>query len=108
MPTVPRKRLDHLLRQGYSEGFTNRQGKLSVLDTAKQRWFETLPKSVAAVRGFYDYSEGAQPDRTADEALQEFEDNFPALRREIVSNCWRPPFRQSPLMPQIYLTGPIQ
>jgi hypothetical protein len=74
------------------EGFTNPQGKFSVLDTAKQRWFETLPKSVAAVRGFYDYSEGAQPDQTADEAFQKFEDNFPALRREIVSNCWRPAF----------------
>jgi hypothetical protein len=41
---------------------------------------------VAAIKGFYDYSEGAEPDQTADEAFHEFENQFPSLRRELVSN----------------------
>lgn len=47
--------------------------------------FESSPGSVAATHGYYDYSEGTNPDTTADEAFAEFENNFPTLRRELVA-----------------------
>lgn len=84
----PRGRLDHLLPQGYLEGFTNpsNHGRLSVFSIERQQWFETIPRKVAAIKGFYDYSPGSAPDQTADQAFKEFEDRFPNVRRELVSN----------------------
>ena len=85
---APRNRLDHLLPQGYLEGFIDaaKGTTLSVLDIQKQRWFESGTRNVAAIRGFYDYSPGSAPDQTADEAFAKFEDRFPNVRRELVSN----------------------
>jgi hypothetical protein len=83
----PRGRLDHLLPQGYLEGFTNpyKPGRLSVFSVERQQWFESAPRRVAAINGFYDYSPGSAPDQTADQAFKEFEDRFPNVRRELVS-----------------------
>ena len=39
-------------------------------------WFESSPGSVAAERAFYDYSDGSEPDATADQAFAEFENIF--------------------------------
>jgi Protein of unknown function (DUF4238) len=84
----PRGRLDHLLPQGYLEGFTNPStpGRLSVFSIERQRWFESTPRKVAAINGFYDYSPDSASDQTADQAFKEFEDRFPNVRRELVAS----------------------
>ena len=81
-----RGRLDHLLPQGYLNGFTDPStpGQLSVYDIRNQRWFESGTARVAAIKGFYDYSHGSDPDKTADEAFKEFEEKFPNIVRELV------------------------
>jgi hypothetical protein len=82
----PRGRLDHLLPQGYLQGFTNPStGRLSVFSIERQQWFESAPRQVAAINGFYDYSPGSAPDQTADQSFKEFEDGFPKVRRELVA-----------------------
>jgi hypothetical protein len=80
-----RNRLDHLLPQGYLEGFTapSTPGQLSVFDCRDQRWFETGTAVVGAVRGFYDYTEGTEPGQDADEAFANLETRFPAVRRDL-------------------------
>jgi hypothetical protein len=82
-----RNRLDHILPQGYLDGFTipSKEGRLWVLNIERRNWFESSPSTVAAERAFYDYSEGSEPDATADQAFAEFERNFPPLRRELVA-----------------------
>jgi hypothetical protein len=90
----PRGRRDHLLPQGYLEGFANPSGpgRLSVFNVERQQWFESTPRRVAAIHGFYDYSPGSAPDQTADQAFKEFEDGFPNVRRELVAkgfSGWR-------------------
>jgi hypothetical protein len=82
-----RNRLDHILPRGYLDGFTipSKEGRLWVFNIEERRWFESSPASVAAAHGFYDYSEGTNPDATADEAFAEFEHNFPTLRRKLVA-----------------------
>ena len=85
-----RGRLDHLLPQGYLEGFTSpSSGRLCVFSIERQHWFETVPRKVAAIKGFYDYSPGSAPDQTADQAFKEFENGFPKVRRELVANGFR-------------------
>lgn len=86
MPEQTRNRRDHILPQGYLDGFTGANGLLQVFNINEQRWFPAKPANVAAIRGFYDYSEDANPEQTADQAFQEFEDNFPQLRREMVAS----------------------
>jgi hypothetical protein len=49
---------------------------------------ESSPGSVAAERGYYDYSEASEPDATADQAFAEFETSFPPLIRELVANAF--------------------
>src|SRR5271166_4101966 len=85
---APRGRLDHLLPQGYLDGFTNpsKPGRLSVFSIERQQWFESAPRRVAAIKGFYDYSPGSAPDQTADQAFKEIEDRFPNVRRELVAS----------------------
>jgi hypothetical protein len=85
--SAPRGRLDHLLPQGYLEGFTNPSspGDLCVYDIHRQRWFETGVARVAAIKGFYDYSAESEPEQTPDEAFKEFEDRFPNVRRELIA-----------------------
>jgi hypothetical protein len=84
----PHGRLDHLLPQGYLEGFINpsKPGKLSVFSIERQQWFESTPRRVAAIKGFYDYSPGSAPDQIADQDFKEFEDGFPNVRRGLVAN----------------------
>jgi hypothetical protein len=81
-----RDRLDHILPQGYLEGFTSKEGRLWVFDIERRNWFESSPRNVAAERAYYDYSEGSEPDATADQAFKEFETNFPPLRQELVAS----------------------
>jgi hypothetical protein len=83
-----RTRLDHLLPQGYLEGFTSPStpGQLSVFDRQNQRWFESGTAGVAAIRSFYDYPEGTEPDQNADDAFANLETRFPAVRRDLVAN----------------------
>jgi hypothetical protein len=90
----PKGRLDHLLPQGYLDGFTDPStpGQIAVFDIRTQRWFESGTPRVAAIRGFYDYSPGSEPDKTADEAFKEFEEKFPIIVRELVGKAfssWR-------------------
>jgi hypothetical protein len=82
-----RNRLDHILPQGYLEGFTipSKQGRLCVFDIKRRRWFESSPVRVAAQYGYYDYSESSEPEATADQAFAEFEVTFPPLVRELVA-----------------------
>lgn len=49
-------RLDHVLPQGYLDGFTNpsSQGQVCVFDRQQHRWFNTGTARVGAIRGFYD------------------------------------------------------
>jgi hypothetical protein len=86
MPQQERNRRDHILPQGYLDGFTSPHGLLQVFDIKERRWFPAKPAKVAAIRGFYDYSEDANPDETADQAFQEFENKFPNLRRELIAS----------------------
>ena len=92
--TAPdRNRRDHILPRGYLEGFTDtgqKDGRLCVFNIEKKSWLErpTNPLSVAAERGFYDYSENSTPDATADEAFFEFETDFPQIRRELVARAF--------------------
>ena len=87
-PQEARNRLDHILPQGYLEGFAipSKEGRLWVFNIERRSWFESTTRSVAAERAFYDYSEGSEPDATADQAFAEFEINFPPLRRELVAS----------------------
>lgn len=82
---VQRNRLDHLLPQGYLDGFTNPSvdGELWVLDVGKERWFPTGTSAVAAIKGFYDYAPGSEPDEQADDAFRDLESRFPRLIREL-------------------------
>ncbi len=86
-----RGRRDHLLPQGYLKGFTypDQRHLLSVYDLRSQKWFESRPGKVAAIRGFYDYSPGTAPDQTADQAFKEFEEQFPIVRRELLASGFR-------------------
>lgn len=88
MPDKDRNRKDHLLPQGYLEGFTGQDGFLEVYDIAQKRWFRSKPDGVAAIRGYFDYSE-AKPNETADETFQQYEDTFPNLRRELFSTNFK-------------------
>ena len=83
-----RNRLDHILPQGYLEGFINFPdgGTLSVCGIREKRWFESGTRKVGAVRGFYDYAPGSPPDQTADECFARLEARFPIVRRELVLN----------------------
>jgi hypothetical protein len=86
--TANRNRLDHVLPQGYLEGFTSpsQEGQVWVFDRQEQRWFDTGTRGIGAIRGFYDYPPGSQPDQTADQAFTQLEAQFPAVRRELVEN----------------------
>ena len=89
-----RNRLDHLLPQGYLEGFTgpSTDAPLCVFDRQGERWFETGTARVGAIKGFYDYSERSDPDQTADQAFARLEAQFPPVRRDLVENSfsnWR-------------------
>ncbi|MBZ5682177.1 MAG: DUF4238 domain-containing protein [Acidobacteriia bacterium] len=66
-----RDRWDHVLPQGYLNGFTNpsNQGKVCVFDRQRQRWFDTGTAGVGAIKGFYDYPQGTEPDQTANKAF---------------------------------------
>jgi hypothetical protein len=79
-----RNRLDHHLPQRYLEGFIGppRYGQLSVFDRHEKRWFESGTAGVGPIKGFYDYTEGSEPDQTADEAFKKLEMAFPTVRRE--------------------------
>ncbi|MBI3406148.1 MAG: DUF4238 domain-containing protein, partial [Acidobacteria bacterium] len=83
-----RNRLDHVLPQGYLDGFTSpsQKGQVSVFDRQEGRWFETGTRGVGAIRGYYDYSEGSHPDQTADQAFTHLETEFPTVRRELIEN----------------------
>ena len=83
-----RNRLDHYVPQGYLEGFIgpSGNGRLSVFDKQKGSWFESGTPGVGAIKGFYDYSEGSEPDQTADGAFGELETTFPKLRRELLGS----------------------
>ena len=84
---MQRNRLDHLLPQGYLDGFTNPsvEGELWVLDVATSRWFPTGTAGVAAEKGFYDYSPGSNPSEEADDVFRDLESKFPSVRRELVA-----------------------
>ncbi|MBI1750007.1 MAG: DUF4238 domain-containing protein [Acidobacteria bacterium] len=86
--TVNRNRLDHVLPQGYLEGFTSpsQEGQVWVFDRQEQLWFDTGTRGIGAIRGFYDYPLGSQPDQTADQAFAELEARFPHVRRKLVAN----------------------
>lgn|SRR5579864_6971468 len=91
---TPRARLDHLLPQGYLDGFTDPlvPVQLRVYDIQRQRWFESGMARVAAIKGFHDYSPGSDPDETADESFKEFESAFPRVVRDLVAtnfSRWR-------------------
>ena len=83
-----RNRLDHVLPQGYLEGFISpsAQGQLCVFDRQEKRWFASGTAGVGAIKGFYDYTEGSEPDQTADQAFAELEAKFPAVRRALVAS----------------------
>jgi hypothetical protein len=83
-----RNRLDHYVPQGYLEGFIgpSGNGQLSVFDKQKGSWFESGTPGVGAIRGFYDYSEGLEPDQTADDAFCELETTFPKVQRELAGS----------------------
>jgi hypothetical protein len=88
---VQRNRRDHILPKAYLAGFTEdgaEDGRLYAFDIRKQAWLPNpvSPANIGAERGYYDYSEDAAPDATADEAFKEFENKFPSLRRSLVSN----------------------
>jgi len=87
-----RNRLDHILPQGYLEGFTSpeKPGRLWVFNIERGSWFESDPGRVAAERGYYDYSEASEPGATADQAFAEFETNFPPIIRELVASIMVP------------------
>jgi hypothetical protein len=86
MPEQGRNRKDHILPQGYLDGFTGPDGFLHVYDISAQKWsFRSKTENVACERAFYDYSKDVNPDQTADQAFQEYEDYFPNLRREMVA-----------------------
>jgi hypothetical protein len=86
--TTKRKRLDHVLPQGYLDGFTNpsNQGQVSVFDRQEKRWFDTGTAGIGAIRGFYDYAPGTQPDETADHAFARLEAKFPVVRRNLIQS----------------------
>src|SRR5262249_6042850 len=50
----PKGRLDHLIPQGYLDGFTDPStpGQIAVFDIGNQRWFESGTPRIAAIRGF--------------------------------------------------------
>ncbi len=87
-PRRERNRLDHILPQGYLEGFTNPRhpGNLSIYNCKRRIWFESGTRGVCAERGFYDFSIGTNPPLTADKAFKELESGFPKLRRELAVN----------------------
>ena len=94
LDTVKRGRIDHVLPQGYLDGFSSpsKKGRLSVFDRDNQRWFEASTRRIGGIRGFYDYPPGSQPDQTADQAFARLEAQFPPVRRELVENSfsnWR-------------------
>lgn len=86
--TSRHNRLDHLLPRCYLDGFCNptKDGELWVFDRLQRKWFPTGPPRVSAIRGFYDYSAGSEPDQTADEAFANLETRFAVVRRELVAS----------------------
>jgi Protein of unknown function (DUF4238) len=88
MPELDRNRKDHLLPQGYLDGFTGSNGRLQVYDIAEKRWFQSKTEDVACERGFYDYSKDVNPEQTADQAFEEYENVFPNLRRALVDSSF--------------------
>ena len=83
--TGPRNRKDHLLPRGYLNGFT-KNGQLSVYDMVGKSWSENKPSEVGYIKGFFDYCPNSDPDQTADESFQFFENNFPQLRKQFVAS----------------------
>jgi hypothetical protein len=57
-----------------------------VFDKQNGSWFESGTPGVGAIKGFYDYSEGSEPGRTADDSFAELETTFPKVRRELVES----------------------
>jgi hypothetical protein len=83
-----RNRSDHVLPQGYLDGFTSpsKQEQVCVFDRQQQRWFDTGTPGVGAITGFYDYPQGSEPDQTADQAFAGLETRFPVVRRQLVES----------------------
>ncbi len=86
--TAKRNRSDHVLPEGYLDGFSDRsnQGQVCVFDRQQQRWFDTGTARVGAIRRFYDHPQGSEPDETADPAFAGLEAKFPVVTRELVSS----------------------
>jgi hypothetical protein len=85
---VARDRKDHYVPQGYLRGFIHPERlqhpkPLRVLDAERGVWSERSPSQIAWKHGYYDYSEGAEPDATADEAFLFIENRFPLVREQI-------------------------
>ena len=76
-----------MLPQGYLDGFTSpsEEGQLWAFDRSQSRWFPTGTPAVAAIKGFYEYSPGSNPDQTADETFRELESKFPNVRKELIA-----------------------
>jgi Protein of unknown function (DUF4238) len=81
MSEKARGRRDHIIPAAYLSGFCDSRGLLQVCQIEKKRWFPQKPEGVGYKTGFYDYSEGVEPDQTADEAFREYEVEFPKIRR---------------------------
>lgn len=61
------------------------QNHCGTTDVTQTRWLKKSPREIAFERGFYDYSEGSKPDKTADEAFLSLENKLPQIRENIIS-----------------------
>jgi hypothetical protein len=71
VPKQARNRKDHILPQGYLDGYPS-QRPVAVFHIKEQRWFPKKPDGVGYKPGFYDYSDGVKHDQTADQAFREY------------------------------------
>jgi hypothetical protein len=90
MPQPPRNRRDHYVPQGYLRGFIDparakSDRPLWCLNKSKNLWERKSPKQICQARGLYDFSNDAIEAEHADVTFKRMEDEFPALRDQLVS-----------------------
>lgn|ERR1017187_2159177 len=86
LPAVNRR--DHIVPQGFLRGFLASgqhriSGRLAVFKKKERRWRWRTTGQICYASGFYDYSDPAAADASADEAFHPLEDKISDVRERI-------------------------
>ncbi len=84
----PKNRHDHIVPQGFLRGFLApsqhpRSGRVQVYELPAGPWQERTTDEICHKLGYYDYSDPASADATADDAFHDLENKITTIRESI-------------------------